>query len=74
MTGAFWKATGERAAKTFAQSLLATLTLASPVVDVLHTNWLGAVSVAAGATFLSLLTSLAGLGDDTPGKHAAAVE
>jgi hypothetical protein len=69
VTSAFWKAAAERAAKTFAQSLLATLTLASTPVDVLHTDWLGVLSVAVGATVLSVLTSLTSLGD-APGKHA----
>jgi hypothetical protein len=70
VTGSFWKAAAERAAKTFAQALLATLTLASGPVDVLHTDWLGVLSVALGATLLSVLTSLTSLGD-APGKHSA---
>lgn len=69
MTRAFWKAAAERAAKTFAQALLATLTLASGPVDVLRTDWVGVLSVALGATLLSVLTSLTSLGD-APGKHA----
>lgn len=47
----------ERAAKTFAQSALATLGLGT--VDVLAVNWVGVLSVGAGAALISLLTSMA---------------
>lgn len=67
----FWKAAAERAAKTFAQALLATLALSSGPVDVLRTDWVGTGSLALGATLLSVLTSLASVGDATPGKHVA---
>lgn len=70
MTAAFWSALGERAAKTFAQALLAALTVTSQPLDLIHTSWPGVVSLAAGAALLSVLTSLAGLGSGTPGKHA----
>lgn len=58
---AFWAATAERAAKTFGQSLIAALTMTSAPVDVLHTNWLGALSLAVGATALSVCTSLSSI-------------
>jgi hypothetical protein len=57
----FFEAAGERAVKTFAQTLIAVLTLSSAPIDVMHTAWQGDLSLAVGATLLSLLTSLAGL-------------
>lgn len=68
-TVTFWKAAGERAVKTFAQTLIAVLTASSLPLDILNVDWQGALGVAAGATFLSVMTSLASLGD-APGKHA----
>jgi hypothetical protein len=53
---AFWKAAGERALKTFAQSLIAYIGVGA--VGVLHLNWIPALEVAATATLLSLLTSI----------------
>ena len=54
---AFWKASAERAAKTFAQSLIAVgLVGATGVLDV---DWVGALSAAALATLLSVLSSVA---------------
>lgn len=75
MNLAFWRAAGERAAKTAAQVLLATLTVSSPVVDVLHLNWPGVFSVTVGAALLSVLTSLAslpGVPPPNPAVQAAA--
>lgn len=54
----WWKAAGVRAIKTFAQTMLATLTLGVPFTEM---EWFHAVSIAAGASVVSLLTSLAGL-------------
>jgi r1t holin len=53
---AFWKAAGERALKTFAQSLIAYIGVGA--VGVLHLNWTVALEVSATATLLSLLTSI----------------
>ena len=62
-TRVFWLATAERAVKTFAQALLAALTVAQTAgnlgVDVLNVNWATAVSLAVGAAALSVLTSVA---------------
>jgi Putative lactococcus lactis phage r1t holin len=53
----FWADALERAAKTACQAALATLGLGS--VDVLSTNWIGVLSVGAGAAVVSILTSVA---------------
>lgn len=54
------KDAGERAAKTFAQSLLATLSLGG--ADVLHLDWAQTLSVATTATLISVLTSVVSVG------------
>ena len=56
-TPEFWRGASERAIKTFCQSLLAVLT--TGVVGILDVDWPGALSAAALATVVSLLTSLA---------------
>lgn len=66
-TKKFWKATGERAVKTLAQSALATATAAG--TGLIDTDWVGVASTAGMATVLSLLSSLASSGaggDDGP--------
>lgn len=72
-SGAFWKATTERALRTFAQALLAVLgaegiqTVTQGVLDV---DWIQALSVAALAAVIAVLTCAAtGLvpGNDGPG-------
>lgn len=50
---------GERAIKTAAQTLLAYF--GAGALDVLHADWSAGLSLAAGASVLSLLTSLASL-------------
>lgn len=76
MTPAFWRGASERAIKTFCQSLLAVL--ATGAVGVLDVDWVGALSAAALATLVSLLTSVsqaeftAGApADEYQGKHEA---
>lgn len=71
-TRAFLTASAERAVKTFAQALLSALTLSAPSIDVLHVNWVGDLSLAVGATLLSLLTSVAGLVPPTAPPPAVA--
>ncbi len=52
----FWKAAGERSIKAFAQTLV--LTLGAGKVDVMHVAWQTDLGLAAGAAFLSVLTSV----------------
>lgn len=58
----YWKAWAKaaliRAAKTFAQTALAGITVGAAFADI---NWLSLVSVAGVAFVASILTSLAGL-------------
>lgn len=55
MTAQFIKDMIERAVKTFAQTLLASLTVASALEDV---NWGAAISTATLAALISFLTSI----------------
>lgn len=73
----FWKDLTERAIKTFAQTLLAVLAVGVPVWEM---EWVSALGIAAGATVLSVLTSVASAGAgshttaslvDAPGRHRA---
>lgn len=52
----FWSGLIDRAVKTFAQSLLAAITVG---VGVLELDWKGALGIAATAVLASVLTSLA---------------
>lgn len=52
----FWIAAGERAVKTFAQSLVA---LFAAGVTILNIDWQQGLAVAATAAVVSLLTSVA---------------
>jgi hypothetical protein len=53
----FWQLTGERAVKTFAQSLVAIFSAAG--VGLLTAPWTTALSTAGMAALLSVLTSMA---------------
>lgn len=55
----------ERAVKTFAQALLAALTLSG--VDVLHLDWGQTLSMAGTAAVISILTSIVSVGVGTAG-------
>ncbi|MFF2522420.1 holin [Streptomyces liangshanensis] len=56
-TKAFWKATGERAVRTGAQALIATLGL--DTLGVIHADWGDGLSLAGGAALLAVLTGIA---------------
>jgi hypothetical protein len=67
MTTKFWRATLERAGKTFCQSLV--VTVGAGWADVMSVGWKQALTVSAGAALLSLATSVgsAKVGDsDSP--------
>jgi hypothetical protein len=52
----FWSGVFDRAVKTFAQSLLAAITVGVGVLDL---DWKGALGIAATAVLASVLTSFA---------------
>lgn len=54
-TAAFWKATAERAVKTFAQSVLALLVVGAGFADL---DWATIASVSGVAALASVLTSI----------------
>lgn len=56
LTAMFWKATAERAIRTFAQTMLAMLGF--KVFDVLSADWKQLFGVSLGAAVLSVLTSI----------------
>jgi hypothetical protein len=62
-TASFWKGAGERAIKTFAQTLAAVAVVGVPVLEL---NFAEGVGLAATATLASLLTSI-GNADFTAG-------
>lgn len=57
-TSIFWADAAERAVKTIAQSLLATMFVADQALNILSLNWEQAVGVALGAGVISILTSI----------------
>lgn len=69
MTSQFVKDALERAIKTFAETLLAYF--GADAFDVLNANWPNALSVAAGATVLSVLLSVASLKIGNSGTASA---
>ncbi|PLW03994.1 holin [Corynebacterium ulcerans] len=54
----FWKDLAERAIKTFAQALLAVLAVGVPIWDL---DWASAMGIAATATLISALSSVASI-------------
>lgn len=65
-TATFWRSAAERAIKTLAQSLIAILAVGQ--TNILTVDWTQALAVAATATLLSVLTSIAsgGVGNFGP--------
>ncbi|MBO1332419.1 holin [Streptomyces sp. VRA16 Mangrove soil] len=66
-TVSFWKATAERAIRTFAQSLAAVLVAGA--TNLLDVDWAAAFGTAGLATLLAVLTAVgtAGVGPHGPG-------
>ena len=64
-TSAFWKATGERAIRTFAQALIALIGVES--VSIIELDWAQMLYVSATAALLSVLTSVVASGVGEPG-------
>lgn len=56
-TKAFWSYAGERAIKTFAQTAIGAF--GTNLVGIIDIDWVGVLSVAATATVISILTSIA---------------
>ena len=65
----FWKATAERAIKTFAQSFLAAVGVGA--VTLASIGWLQALTLAGVATLLSVLSSLASAKVNAPEGESA---
>lgn len=57
-TKTFWKDTAERAVKTFAQSFVASLAVATGLLNV---DWVNALSIAGLAAVISVGTSVSGI-------------
>lgn len=57
LTGGFWRSAGERSARAAASAMLALI--GTGLLDIMKVDWLGLLSVGAGAAFVSVLTSIA---------------
>lgn len=68
MSAAFWKATAERAVRTFAQVLVGSLGL--DTLGIINARWSEGLTLAAGSAVLTVLTAVAmsgGGGTEGPG-------
>jgi glucose-6-phosphate-specific signal transduction histidine kinase len=74
LTAEFWKNTAERAVKTFAQALLAVLVVELATTTVAGVDWKTILLTAAGATLLSVLTSVAGVAVGPSGSPSLVVD
>ena len=68
-TLAFWQATGERAVKTLAQTLIALI--GATAINLTAISWLDDLGIAATAALLSVLTSIVSAGVGNPGPSLA---
>jgi hypothetical protein len=68
----FWKATAERAVKTFAQTALSFIVIGT--TGLLDLDWAVAGSVAGAAALASVLTSLVSTSVSGPGPSLAGEE
>ncbi len=66
MNKKWWRAAGIRAARTAAQTAVATIGTGALLSEV---NWLAVVSASLLAGILSMLTSVAGLPEISEGKN-----
>ncbi|GAA3368676.1 hypothetical protein GCM10020367_07980 [Streptomyces sannanensis] len=64
-TAAFWKATAERAIRTFAQSLAAVLMAGA--TNLLDVDWQAALATAGLATLVAVLMAVGSSGIGKPG-------
>lgn len=62
----FWQDTAERSLKTFAQTLLATLSMAVVGTAIWELDWTYAVGASLTATLFSILTSIVSAGANDP--------
>lgn len=69
LTRSFWIDAVERAARTFAQTAIATL--GAGAVDLLATDWVSVLSVSGGAAVVSLLMSIGAERRGNPGTASA---
>jgi len=58
----FWKSAGERAVKTLAQSIVASVTVLGVPVGFQDINWIAVASIAGVAAVISILTSIISAG------------
>lgn len=65
-TAAFWRAAGERAIKTIAQTAIAVIGV-DALISVVDIDWQYIAGVSATAGILSVLTSVASNGVGAPG-------
>lgn len=61
----FWRATSERALRTFAQALAALI--GAGAVNIIDIDWPASIGIAATAALLSVLTSIGAADFGAPG-------
>lgn len=64
-SSSFWKATAERALRTFAQALAALI--GAGAVNIIDIDWPASIGIAATAALLSVLTSIGANEVGSPG-------